>query len=154
MSLFQYREFERKGPSLSLSVHKYFHFCGISYHIQLLTYAMRTQTDFLSLGAPRKSHSEGPIYYQIESAHLAHTPNFLSELLYLTMAGEVSLLDNVTPIFCRTEVSAHGLIFYCKQIFGRKGPIFSRTKSQGTRTNFHFDFFSTIKIRSLYAVHY
>ena len=35
----------------------------------------------------------------------------LSELLCVTIAGEVSLLDDVTPIFYRTEVSAHGPIF-------------------------------------------
>ena len=37
--------------------------------------------------------------------------DFLSELLCVTIAGEVSLLDDVTPIFYRTEVSAHGRFF-------------------------------------------
>ena len=37
--------------------------------------------------------------------------NFLSELLCVTIAGEVPLLADVTPIFYRTEVSAHGPIF-------------------------------------------
>ena len=67
--------------------------------------------------------------------------DFLSELLCVTIAGEVSLLDDVTPIFYRTEVSTHGPIFCRKQLREMIGAIFYRSKSQRTRT----DFLSTIK---------
>ena len=71
--------------------------------------------------------------------------HFLSELLCVTIAGEVSLLDDVTPIFYQTEVSAHGPIFCRKQLREKNGAILYRSKSQHTRTNFHSDFLSTIK---------
>ena len=71
--------------------------------------------------------------------------DFLSELLCVTIAGDVSLLDDVTPIFYRTEVSAHGRIFCRKQLREKIGAILYRSKSQRTRTDFHSDFLSTIK---------
>ena len=71
--------------------------------------------------------------------------DFLSGLLCVTIAGEVSLLDDVTPIFYRTGVSAHGLIFCRKQLREKIGEILYRSKSQRTRTDFHPDFLSTIK---------
>ena len=46
--------------------------------------------------------------------------DFLSELLCVTIAGEVSLLDEVTPIFYRTEVSAHGPIFCRSDLFSER----------------------------------
>ena len=68
---------------------------------------------------------------------LAHTDWFFIELLCLTIAGEVLLLDDVTPIYYRTEVSAHGSIFCRKQLREIIGAILYRSKSQRTRTNFH-----------------
>ena len=67
--------------------------------------------------------------------------DFLSELLCVTIAGEVSLLEDVTPIFYRTEVSAHGPIFCHKQLREKIGAILYRSNSQRTRTDFHSDFF-------------
>ena len=69
------------------------------------------------------------------------------------IAGEVSLLDDVTPIFYRTEVSAHGPIICRKQLREKIGAILYRNKSQRTRTDFHSDFLSTIKNRSVCAWH-
>ena len=43
-------------------------------------------------------------------------PDFLSELLCVTMAGEVPLLDYITPILYWTEVNTHGPIFCRKQL--------------------------------------
>ena len=63
--------------------------------------------------------------------------DFLSELLCVTIAGEVSLLDDVTLIFSRTEVRAHGPIFCLKQLREIIGAILHRSKSQRTRTDFH-----------------
>ena len=140
-----------------------------------VSYAQRTRTDFLSLGAPRKSRSEGPIFSRTESAHttdflsqtgprknrtdffsdqkLTHTDRFLSELLCVTIIGDVPLLDDVTPIFSRTEVSAHGTIFCRKQLREKIGAILYRSKSQRTRTDFHSDFLSSTKNRSVCAGH-
>ena len=115
-----------------------------------------------------KSRSEGPIFSRTESAQ---TTDFLlqaaprknrtdffsdqkSELLCVTIAGEVSLLDDVTSIFYRTEVSAHGPIFSRKQLREKIGAILYRSKSQRTRTDFHTDFLSRIKNRSVCAGHY
>ena len=75
------------------------------------------------------------IFYR--ECHLAHTTRFLPEL---TMAGEVPLLDYVTPIFYQTEVSA-------------QGPIFCRTRSQRTQTDFHSDYVSMTKNQSVCAGH-
>ena len=105
---------------------------------------------------PRKSRSGGPIFSRLSQRRrpifcrkqlrekigptFSRTKNqrtltdFLSELLCVTIAGEVPLLDDVTPIFYRTEVSAHGPIFCRKQFLGA---IFYRSKSQRTRTDFH-----------------
>ena len=66
--------------------------------------------------------------------------DFLLELLCVTIAGEVPLLDDVTPSFYRTEVSAHGPIFCRKQLREIIGVILYRSKSQRTRTDFHSDF--------------
>ena len=80
----------------------------------MFPYAQRTRTDFLSLGAPRNSRSEGPIFSRTESAHTTDflsqaaprknrtksqrtRTDFLSELLCVTIAGEVQLLYDVTP---------------------------------------------------------
>ena len=41
-----------------------------------------------------------------------HTDRFfIGAIVCVTIAGEVSLLDDVTLIFDQTEVSAHGPIF-------------------------------------------
>ena len=80
--------------------------------------------------------------------------DFLSELLYVTIAVEVQLLDDVTPIFYRTEVNAHGPIFCRKQLREKIGAILYRSKSQRTRTDFHSDFLSARKNRSVCAGHY
>ena len=61
--------------------------------------------------------------------------DFLLELLCVT--GDVPLLDYVNLIFYRTEVSAHGLIICGKQLREKIGPIFYRSKSQRTPTDFH-----------------
>ena len=93
---------------------------------------------FLSNGDPRKSRSEGPIFIGVilrtridflsQTKHRTYLtifhrsviwrtrPGFLLELFCVTMAGEVPLLDYVTPIFYRTEVGAHGPIFSRKQL--------------------------------------
>ena len=78
---------------------------------------------------------------------------FSSELLCVTIAGEVSLLDDVTLIFYWTEVSAHGPIFCRKQLQEKIGAILYRSKCQRTRTDFHSDFLSTIKNQSVCAGH-
>ena len=91
----------------------------------------------------------GPIFSRTKSQR----SETLSELLCVTIAGEVSLLDDVTPIFYRTEVSAHGPIFCRKQLREKIGAILYRRKSQRTRTDFHSDFLSTIKNRSVCAGH-
>ena len=57
----------------------------------------------------------------------------------------MTLLDDVTPIFYRTDVSAHGPIFCHKQLREKIGAILFRNKSQRTRTDFHSDFLTTIK---------
>ena len=72
---------------------------------------------------------------------------------YCEWAGEVQLLDDVTPNFFRTEVSAHGPIFCRKQLREKIGAILYRSKSQHTRTDFHSDFLSTRKNQSVYAGH-
>ena len=79
--------------------------------------------------------------------------DLLSELLCVTIAGEVPLLDDVTPIFYRTEVSAHGPIFCRKQLQEIIRAILYRSKSQRTRTDFHSDYLSTRKNRSTCAGH-
>ena len=93
----------------------------------------------------------GPIISRTKSQHTR--TDFLSELLCVTIAGEVSLFDDITPIFYRTEVSAHGPIFFRKQLREKIGAILYRSKSQRTRTDFHSDFLSTIKNRSVCAGH-
>ena len=45
----------------------------------------------------------GPIFTRTKSQRTR--TDFLSEILCVTIAGEVSLLDDVTPIFSLTEVS-------------------------------------------------
>ena len=93
----------------------------------------------------------GPIFSRTKSQRTR--TDFLSGLLCVTIAGEVSLLDDVTPIFYRTEVSAHGPIICRKQLREKIGAILYRSKSQRTRTDFHSDFLSTIKNRSVCAGH-
>ena len=80
----------------------------------------------------------GPIFYRTKSQRTR--TDFLSELLSVTIAGEVPLLDCGTPIFYRTEVSAHGPIFCQKQLREIIGAILYQNKSQRTRTDFHSDF--------------
>ena len=95
----------------------------------------------------------GPICSRTKSQRTR--TDFLSELLCVTIAGEVSLLDDVTPIFYRTEVSAHGPIFGRMQLREKIGAILYRSKSQRTRTDFRSDFLSTIKKnRSVCPAHY
>ena len=89
----------------------------------------------------------GPTFSRTKSQRTR--TDFLSELLYVTIAGEVPLLDDVTPIFYWTEVSAHGPIFCRKQLREKIVAILYRSKSQRTRTDFHSDFLSTIKNRSV-----
>ena len=94
----------------------------------------------------------GPIFSRTKSQRTR--TDFVLELLWVTIAGEVSLLDDVIPIFYRTEVSAHGPIFCRKKLRENIGAILYRSKSQRTRTDFHSDFLSTIKNRSVCAGHY
>ena len=91
----------------------------------------------------------GPIFSRTKSQRTR--TDFLSELLCVTIAGEVSLLDDVTQIFYQTEVSAHGPTFSRKQLREKIRAILYRSKSQHTRTDFHSDFLSTIKNRSVCA---
>ena len=77
----------------------------------------------------------GPTFSRTKSQRTR--TDFLSELLCVTIAGEVPLLDDVTPIFYRTEGSAHGPIFCWKQLREIIGAILYRSKSQRTRTDFH-----------------
>ena len=93
----------------------------------------------------------GPTFSRTKSQRTR--TDFLSELLCVTISGEVSLLDDVTSIFYRTEVSAHGPIFCRKQLQEIIGVILYRRKSQRTRTDFHSDFLSTKKNRSMCAGH-
>ena len=72
----------------------------------------------------------GPIFSRTKSQRTR--TDFLSELLCVTIAGKLSLLDDVTPIFYRTEVSAHGPIFCRKQLREKIGAILYRSKSQRT----------------------
>ena len=83
--------------------------------------------------------------FSCTKSHRTRT-DFLSVLLCVTIAGKVPLLDDVTPIFYRTEVSAHGPIFCQKQLREIIGAILYRSKSQRTRPDFHSDFLSTTKI--------
>ena len=93
----------------------------------------------------------GPIFSRTKSQRTR--TDFLSELLCVTIIGEVLLLDDVTPIFSRTEVNAHGPIFCRKQLREKIGAILYRSKSQRTRTDFRSDFLSTTKNRSVCAGH-
>ena len=72
--------------------------------------SQRTRTDFLS---QTKHRTYLTIFYR--SVIWCTRPDFLSELLCVTMTGGVPLFDYITPIFYRTEVSAHGPIFCRKQ---------------------------------------
>ena len=56
--------------------------------------------------------------------HSATWHFYLIKLCTVRMAGEVPLLDYITPNFNRTDVSAHGVIFYRRQIVGWEGPDF------------------------------
>ena len=69
----------------------------------------------------------GPIFSQTKSQPTR--TDFLSELLCVTIAGEVSLLDDVTLIFYQTEVSAHGPIFCRKQLREKIGAILYWSKT-------------------------
>ena len=124
-----------------------------------------TRIDILWSVAPRKNRSEGPIFFMglsqrtrtdflsltkhqtyltifLSECHLAHTVLILyRSYCVVAMAGKAPLLDYVTPIFYWTEVSAHGVIFYRRQIVGMERSDFFLTKSQHTWTNFHSDFF-------------
>ena len=93
----------------------------------------------------------GPIFSRTKSQR--KRTDFLSQLLCVTIIGEVPLLDDVTPIFSRSEVSAHGPIFCRKQLREKISAILYRCKSQRTRTDFHSDFLSTTKNRSVCAGH-
>ena len=104
-------------------------------------------TDFLSQAALRKNRTD---FSRTKSQR--KRIDFLSELLCVTIAGEVSLLDDVTPIFYRTEVRAHGPIFCHKQLREKIGAILYQSKSQRTRTD-HSDFLSMIKNRSVCSGH-
>ena len=69
----------------------------------------RTRADFLS---QTKHRTYLTIFFRCVIWHTRL--DFLSELLCVTMAGEVTLLDYVTLIFYQTEVSAHEPIFLSK----------------------------------------
>ena len=58
------------------------------------------------LGLSQRTSKIRPIFSRTKSQRTR--TDFLSELLCVTITGEVSLLVDVTPIFYRTEVSAHG----------------------------------------------
>ena len=96
---------------------------------------------FFSLKPLNRNHSYIMVYYvfliRVCDDHSA-TWHFYS--LCVTIAGEVPLLDDVTPSFYRTEVSAHGPIFCRMEPREIIGAILYRSKSQRTRTDFHSDF--------------
>ena len=104
------------------------------------------RSDFLS----ERVSTHGPTFYRRQNIRPTlrffigvsfgtHGPIFLSELLCVTMAGEVPLLDYDTPIFYWTDVCACRPIFCRKQLQEKIGPIFCLTRSQRTRTDFHSD---------------
>ena len=121
---------------------------------------------FFVVRISEKSRSEGPIFYRsgscsshgptfyrrknikhtswfLSECHLAHTARFCA-----TMAGEIPLLDYVTPIFYRTEASAQGPIFCRKQLREKnRNDFLSDQKSE------HMNRFSLIFCRCLYAGH-
>ena len=87
-------------------------FIGLSQH---------TRTDFLS----QTKHRTYLVCHDFYWSVIWRTrPDFQSESLCLTMAGEASLLDYVTLIFFRTEVNAHGLIFIADKLSERKVQFF------------------------------
>ena len=69
----------------------------------------------------------------------ANGPIFYRCYCVVKMAGEVPMLDYVNPIYHRTEVSAHGPMFYRGQLVGRKGSIF-----YGPKDNAHEPIFNPI----------
>ena len=81
----------------------------------------------------------GPIFSRTKSQRTR--TDFLSELLCVTIAGEVSLLDDVTPIFYRTEVSAHGPIFCRKQLREKIGAILISEQKSAHTNRFSLRFF-------------
>ena len=113
-------------------------------------------SDWVSANGPTFCHKQlrekiGPIFSRTKSQRTG--TDFLSELLCVTIADEVSLLDDVSSISYWTEVSAHGPIFCRKQLREKIGAILYRSKSRRTWTDFHTDFLSTIKNRSVCAGH-
>ena len=66
-----------------------------------LRLSQRTRPFFLSQAAPRKNRID---FFSDQKS--AYTDRFLSELLCVTIIGEVPLLDDVTPIFLGLK-SAH-----------------------------------------------
>ena len=137
--------------------------------------AKRTRTDFFfwSLGAPRKSPSEFKVRFIIGVSQRTRTdflsqtnhrifigvsfgapgPILLSELLWLTMPGDVPLLDYVPPIFVGL-VSAHTDRFFLPQTNCRKerSDFFSGQKSSHMK-QFSSRFFVYDKNRSVCAGH-
>ena len=83
--------------------------------------SQRTRTDLLSY-LKQLRENIGPIFSRTKSQRTR--TDFLSELLCVTIAGEVPLFDDVTPIFYWTKVSGHGPIFYRKQLRKEIGAIF------------------------------
>ena len=112
-------------------------------------YAQRIRTTFLSQGAPRKTWSEGPIFYQSQCirtdvlsqikhrTHLTifyqsaiwHTARFFRS--YCAWQWQARSLCWITSLwyFYRTESSAHGPFFYQTQTVGGKGSIFIGPKA-------------------------
>ena len=80
--------------------------------------SQRTPPIFCRKQLPEKIR---PIFSRTKSQRTR--TDFLSGLFCVKIAGEVSLLDDVTPIFYRTEVSAHGPIFCRKQLREKIGAI-------------------------------
>ena len=110
--------------------------CWSSWHMRFKHLCPAHTTDFLLQAALRKNQTD--FFSDQKSAHKDRF--FLLELLCVKIAGEVSLLDDVTPIFYRTEVSAHGPILCRKQLREKIGAILYRSKSQRIRTDSHTDF--------------
>ena len=85
----------------------------VLFFIRLMS--QRTRTYFLS---QNKHRTNLTIFYR--SVIWLTQPNFLMELLCVTMAGEALLLDYITLIFYWTEVRAHRpILFYRKLSEGK-----------------------------------
>ena len=129
--------------------------------------SQRTRTDFF-LQTKHRTYLHGPIFFRsycvwqwqarshcwitplrlfigLKSAHTSSVSGsgYISIIeMRMSQRYEVAYAQRTWTEFCR------------KQLREKIGPSFYRTKSQRTRTDFHSEFLSTIKNRSVCAGHY